>query len=37
MAEKLGLNINTLKEETASKLVVDFSSFQAENYTIKNP
>jgi len=37
MAEKLGLNINTLKKETASKLVVDFSSFQVENYTIKNP
>lgn len=37
MAEKLGLNINTLKEETASKIVVDFSPFQAENYMIKNP
>jgi hypothetical protein len=31
------LNINTLKEETASKIVVDFSPFQAENYMIKNP
>jgi len=37
IAEKLGLDIHTLKEETASKLVVNFSSLQEENYLIKNP
>jgi len=34
MAEKLHVR---LKEETAGKLVVDFSSFQVEDYVLRNP